>query len=76
MLFMMAVLICCSSPCNVILAPMTSGKNLTRLAPKDGESRVDLRLPFFTSGFTWLCWGRQNGYAAIRRMNRIAVLCK
>ena len=51
MLFAKAMLICCSSPCNVILTPMTSGENLIRPAPQDGESRIDLCLPFFTSGF-------------------------
>lgn len=47
----MALLVCCSSPYYVILTPLTSGKILTRPEPEIRESRADLRLPFYTSGF-------------------------
>lgn len=45
------LLICCSLLCIVTLAPVTHGENVTRTEPKVGESRADLQLPFYTSGF-------------------------
>lgn len=45
------LLIFCCLPPIVILTTMTSGENLTRTEPEVGESRADLRLPFYTSGF-------------------------
>lgn len=47
----MALLICCPLPSTVTLTPVTYGEILTRPEPKVGESRADLRLPFYTSGF-------------------------
>ena len=47
-----ALLICCSWPRYASLAPLACGENLTRPEPQNiGGSRVDLRLPFYTSGF-------------------------
>ena len=40
-----------SLPCNVTLTPVTCGENLIRPAQEVGESRADLSLPFYTSGF-------------------------
>lgn len=51
MLCIMVLLIRCSSLFYVSLTPLTSSKNLTRPAPEAGESRDDLCLPFYTSGF-------------------------
>ncbi len=45
------LLICRSLPKIVTTTPVTYGENLTRPEPKVGESRADLRLPFYTSGF-------------------------
>lgn len=45
------LLICCPSPYCVILPPLTSGKILARPELEIRESRADLRLPFYTSGF-------------------------
>lgn len=55
-MYIVPVLLCCCSPlvC-VILTPMTFSENLTRRVPglrkKLTGSRVDYRLPFYTSGF-------------------------
>lgn len=40
-----------SLPRTVTMTPVTCGENLTRPAPEDWESRADLILPFYTSGF-------------------------
>ena len=45
------LIICRSLPQIVTMTPVTYGENLTRPEPKVGESRADLRLPFYTSGF-------------------------
>lgn len=46
------LIICRSLPQIVTMTPVTyGGKNLTRPEPEVGESRADLRLPFYTSGF-------------------------
>ena len=47
-----ALLICCSSLRCVSLTPLMCSENLNRPEPQNiGGSRVDLRLPFYTSGF-------------------------
>lgn len=45
------LLICCCLPPIAILTTMASDENLTRPEPEVGESRADLSLPFYTSGF-------------------------
>lgn len=45
------LLICCSLLCITTLAPVTHSENLTHPEPKVEESRADLQLPFYTSGF-------------------------
>lgn len=49
------LLICCSLLCYASLTPLACGENLTRPEPHSkkqiGESRADMRLPFYTSGF-------------------------
>ena len=50
-MIIMVLLICYSLPHIVTLTHVTYGENLTRPAPEVGESRADLRLPFYTSGF-------------------------
>lgn len=51
MLLNTALLVCCCLPPIFILTAMESGENLTRAEPEVGESRADLRLPWYTSGF-------------------------
>lgn len=51
MMNVMVLLICCSSLCITGLTQPSSSENLTRPEPKVRESRADLRLPFYTSGF-------------------------
>lgn len=50
-MLIMVLLICCSLPICIRLTTLMCGENLTRPAPEVGESRADLRLPFYTSGF-------------------------
>lgn len=54
-MLMTVLLICCSLLCYASLTPLVCGENLTRPEPrgkgKIGESRADLRLPWYTSGF-------------------------
>lgn len=49
------MLICCSLPICAGMTPPACGENLTRPEPRGesefGESRADLRLPWYTSGF-------------------------
>lgn len=53
MLIIAAMLVCCSLPLDTIsMTQLMCGENLTRPEPQNiGESRADLRLPFYTSGF-------------------------
>lgn len=51
LMLILALLICCSSLLIIRLPLLMCGENLTRPAPEVGESRADLRLPFYTSGF-------------------------
>jgi len=48
-----ALLICCSLPRFISMTPLVCGENLTSSGPQEntGESRADLRLPWYTSGF-------------------------
>ena len=46
------LLICCSVLRPVGLTPPNCSENLTRPEPQNiGESRADMRLPWYTSGF-------------------------
>lgn len=51
MMIIPVLLICCSLPLFIGLTPLMCGENLTSPEPEVGESRADLRLPFYTSGF-------------------------
>lgn len=51
MLLNTGLLICCCLPPIFIQTTMKSGENLARTEPEVGESRADLRLPFYTAGF-------------------------
>lgn len=51
MVVIVALLICCRLPLVQVLTTLSCGENLTNPEPKVGGSLVDLRLPFYTSGF-------------------------